>query len=260
MKIFIMTDMECVSGITTDAYLDSASPAYQITRRNLTRDINAVAAGCFEGGASEVHVQDGHGAPNNIVLDDLDPRVKLAQGNIEAWCWLDRSFDATMLVGQHAKAGTLHAFLEHTQSSKTVFDFSVNGVSLGETGQWALIAGHHNVPVTFLSGDDAACQEAQELLPGITTVSVGKAIGRQRLAAYHPEHVHARMREKAAEAVRSSAVKPYFLPGPYTVRLTLQRSDMADATCRLKPHKTRIDGRTVEMHVESLEEIMSIFV
>ncbi|MBT3294505.1 MAG: hypothetical protein HN919_05935 [Verrucomicrobia bacterium] len=105
MKIFIMTDMECVSGITTDAYLDATSPYYQITRRNLTRDINAVAAGCFDGGADQVHVQDGHGVPNNIVLDDLDPRITLAHGNPANWCWLDSSFDATMLIGQHAREG-----------------------------------------------------------------------------------------------------------------------------------------------------------
>ncbi|MBT3294506.1 MAG: hypothetical protein HN919_05930 [Verrucomicrobia bacterium] len=67
------------------------------------------------------------------------------------------------------------------------------------------------------------------------------------------------MREKAAEAVRESTVQPYSLPAPYTIRLTLQRSDIADASCRFSSHKTRVDGRTLEVCVESLDEMMSIF-
>ena len=66
MKIFIMTDMECVSGLTSNVYLDMSSPRYEITRQNLTKDINAAVEGSFKAGADEVEVRDGHGVPSNI--------------------------------------------------------------------------------------------------------------------------------------------------------------------------------------------------
>jgi D-amino peptidase len=262
MKIFIMTDMECVSGITMEDNLNASSPHYQDTRAGLTGDVNAAVEGCFRGGATAVVVKDAHGLPGNLILDDLDPRVQLVPADPANWSGLDASVDATLMLGQHAKAGTMNAFLDHTQSSASIFDFTANGTSLGEMGQWALMAGHFNVPVIMLAGDDAACREAAALLPRIRTVSVGTAGGRLHMAARPRSAVRPEITAAVAAALadRAGWPAPYKLKTPLTVRVTFHRTDMADRACRLRFDRTRIDGRTVEMKVNSAMEILGIFV
>lgn len=38
-------------------------------------------------------------------------------------------------------------------------------------------AASHHVPVLFLSGDEEICRQAQELIPGITTVETKHGVG-----------------------------------------------------------------------------------
>lgn len=77
---------------------------------------------------------------------------------------IDKSFDAVIFIGYHAKAGTPNAILEHTMSSRNITDVSINGISLPEAGINALIAGYYDVPVVFLSGELAVCHQIKELL------------------------------------------------------------------------------------------------
>lgn len=259
MKIVIMTDMECVSGITFHEYLDRKGAFFEETRRSFTRDVNAAAEGCFAAGAYEVLVRLGHG-PECVVMDMLDERVQIVGEPIDNWSGLDASIDATLMIGQHAKAGTINGFLEHTQSGKTVFEHTINGRSLGEIGQWALMAGHFDIPLLFLAGDDAACREAEELLPGIRTVSVGAGTGRQKMAPRNQKQVWREMTANVEEAVKAMDVTPFRMDPPYVVRVTFTRTDEADRLCRLRGDRQRIDGRTVEMTVDSPMDILNIFV
>ena len=260
MKILIMTDLECVSGITTAAYMESGGPGLNVARRNLTLDINAAVEGCFKANASAVDVKLGHG-PDTTLLDMLDPRVQIVadRPGVNA---LNDTHDATMMLGQHAKAGTLNAFLEHTQCSRTVFEHRINGVELGEIGQWALMAGHFDIPVVFLAGDDAACREAEALLPGIRTASVGTASGRESMTPRHQRDVHSDITKRVEEAIRGlgkSTPAPYKLNPPYTVRIVFKHVQEADRLSRYRIDRRRLDGRTLEMTVESPLDILALF-
>ena len=61
MKVYIMTDMEGISGINIPEMVGRDNPQYAYGRWCLTKDVNASVAGAFEGGATEVIVNDGHG-------------------------------------------------------------------------------------------------------------------------------------------------------------------------------------------------------
>ena len=120
MKIMIMTDMECVSGLTCAEYIEGPRPLWEDARASLTGDINAAAEGCFQGGAKEVAIRLGHG-PDTVLLDKLDERITITGEKHNNFSGLDESYDATLMVGQHAKAGTMDAFLEHTQATGAIF-------------------------------------------------------------------------------------------------------------------------------------------
>ncbi len=44
-------------------------------------------------------------------------------------------------IGAHAMAGTTNGFLDHTMSSRSWYEYRVNGRLTGEQGMWALCAG-----------------------------------------------------------------------------------------------------------------------
>ena len=259
MKIYIITDMEGVSGICNEQQVQRDSPAYAEGRQLLIGDINAAVAGAFEGGATEVVVNDGHGGGFNLLLEQMDSRARYERpnGGLDMMPGLDATFAGLFCVGYHAMAGTLDGFLDHTQSSASWFNYSVNGRRTGELGQCGIWAGSYGVPVLLVTGDRAACEEARDFFGEIETVAVKEGIGRQHARCLHPEVARQAIRAGARRAMeRVGTVPPYRIEPPLTIRLEYYRSDMADAVAR-RPGTRRIDARTVEQVVDDPRLILS---
>ena len=256
MKIYIMTDLEGLSGVEYANYIPEESPFFQDARRYLMGDVNAAIAGCFDAGADQVVVKDGHYRGVNFILDRLDPRAVQDFAALQWTGVLDESSDATMMIGQHAMAGTLDGFLCHTMSSASWWEYSINGRPHGELGMWATIAGHYDVPLIFVAGDRAACDEARQFIEGITTVSVKQGRGRQRALCTPVTQAQAEIREGAKQAVKNIGnVKPYKIDLPATVQLIYQRAEMADEAAS-RPQVERVDARTIRRTAESALDIM----
>jgi D-amino peptidase len=125
-------------------------------------------------------------------------------------------------VGQHAKAGTPYSHITHTQWFGFA-DLAVNGVSIGEYGQFALCAMELGVPTILTCGEEAFAREAEALTPGVVTVSVkrgllpdglddldAEAYGKAKLSAVHLAPARARqlIRAGALKAIRKLKTKP----------------------------------------------------
>jgi D-amino peptidase len=256
MKVYIMTDLEGVSGAACDQFMDRSLPWYRDACRFLMGDVNAAIAGAFDGGATEVWARDGHGTGHNFIMDLLDPRAIHEQRYFGGWYGsLDESFDAAFFVGAHAMAGTQTAFLDHTQSSRAIFEFKVNGRPMGEQGQWGLGCGHFDIPVVLVTGDEAACAEAREFFPGCQTVAVKRAVCRNRASCYPVEKAQQQIRAAAAAALKNvAAVKPMKVDAPIVCEQTYYRTDMADGAER--GGKERIGPRTVRKTVEKQTDVV----
>jgi D-amino peptidase len=242
MRVYIMTDLEGVAGVLNFAdWCLPESRYYELAKELLTREVNAAVDGFFAGGATAIMVADGHGAGAiNPVL--LDTRVELMRGFAMGWPFLlDEGYDAVAWVGQHAKSGTAFAHLAHTQWFNYL-DLSVNGVSIGEFGQFALCASELGVRSIFLSGDRAGCAEAQALVPGIETVEVkrgttpgtGDELDAQAYRARntgavhrHPEAARAAIRAGAERAILRAKIESFGLipPQPPFERTARFRAD-----------------------------------
>ncbi|MDP8218039.1 MAG: M55 family metallopeptidase [Candidatus Theseobacter exili] len=174
MKIYIMTDLEGVAGVLDfDNWCSPDSRYYELAKEFLTLEVNAAVDGFLKGGATEIIVADGHG-PGGINPKLLDQRAKLMRGWPTVWpLLLDKTYDFVACVGQHAKAGTEYAHIAHTQDSGYL-DLSINGISIGEFGQFAMCASELEIRSIFASGDEALIKEAKTLVPGIETVAVKK--------------------------------------------------------------------------------------
>jgi D-amino peptidase len=232
LKILISVDMEGITGIVSaDECNRRVSDDYQYFRKIMTLEANAAVEGALAGGATEIVVRDAHDTGRNILPDLLHKNARLLRdwsfGPKEMMEGIDETFGAAVFIGYHASAGTPNAILEHTWSGR-ITDFKINGVSLPEAGLNALIAGHFNVPVVFISGDQAVCDQVRGLLGEIESVAVKKGIGAATLSL-HPEVSGQLIKEGVERALRNlGKCKPYRLTPPYKLVLTLKDEKMVD--------------------------------
>jgi D-amino peptidase len=241
MKIYVMTDMEGSAGIpSAEGYIQPQDRWYEMARELVTLETSAAVQGCLDGGATEVLVVDGHGAGAiNPLL--LHPEARLLFGRPVGYPFgCDESFDAAMMVGQHAKSNTDGGHLSHT-GCFTVEEDSINGVSVGEMGANMLFAAYFGVPTVLVAGDVAATQEALALVPNIEVAAVKEGLKRgpaagltgkenelHNGAAIHLHPVKARelIRERARRAVeRVAEIKPFWLEPPYRRVMTMRKTD-----------------------------------
>jgi D-amino peptidase len=217
--------MEGITGVVNWEEVGRTGKDYDYFRRLMSHEANAAVLGAFDAGASEVVVRDSHGSARNILPDLLDTRAKLIRdwsgGPKSMMEGIDESFDAVVFIGYHAKAGTPDALLEHTTSGN-VLDFNVNGTSYPEAGYNALIAGIYGVPVVFVAGDQAICDQVRGFLGNVAVFATKEGIG-AAAENLHPEVSKREIRAGVAEAIRNrSQYRPFRLEAPYTLVLQLK--------------------------------------
>jgi len=252
MKIYITTDMEAVAGVVTLPEYCLSGPSnkygrseggkyYEHARELATREVNAAVEGLLEGGATEVFVRDAHGHVGlNASLIHPEARILTGKGQVPPW-GLDESFDAMVMLGQHAKAHTDGGHLCHSGS----FDrdeWLLNGESFGEIALIMIVAGCFDMPVAMISGDVAGCLEARQLVPSIVTVPViegqkrgsTKGMPLQEAIDFNVAAIHVSP-QKAREMIRAGArqvpgkagkVERFWIEPPYEmVRVPRPRED-----------------------------------
>ena len=253
MRIFIISDMEGVAGITKWAQVDSAEALYEEGRRLYTEEINAAARGAFAAGAGEVVAMDCHGAGgdssfNSLIPDRLDERLEFVVQRewTEYTELLEQGCDAALLVGMHAMAGTPDGGLNHTVSSTHWRSLRFNGVEVGELGINAALCGQFGCPVLLVTGDEAVCREGVSLLgEGLRGVAVKRSLGRFSARHKTPARARQMIEQGAREALRDlSAVAPWDPGRPSEITIELAASDHAEQF-RFRPEVEVVDSRTI---------------
>jgi len=237
MKFCIVTDMEGLAGVDhwEQCYaVDDAAPPYVHGLAQLAADTNATIAGCFDAGATEVCVWDGHGRNRQQAFTrvGLDPRARSARlvpGAPLLLEGLDATVAGVFMVGQHAMAGTWHGFLDHTQCPREICRFQIDGTEHGEMSQFALYAGAMGVPLLHVSGDEALCAEARRLFPWVETTPTKRGTGWATCDLYPTDAVRARIRADVAAAIRGrAAARPWQPPLPAEISVEYAWSELAD--------------------------------
>ena len=262
MKVLIGTDIEGVAGVVSFAsHTKDYAKYYEDSKKLLTAEVNAAINGLLDAGADEFLVLDGHG-PGAIHFETLHEKAQLLHGRPLGPIGLRRKiyaeYDVCVMIGQHAMAGVQTANLNHTQSSDTIDYVKLNGNKIGEIAQFALSMGALGIPLIFLSGDKAACEEAEDLLENIATVSVKEGVGRNSAISLSAISSRAKIRAGIADALKSFAKNPpapFRLDGPYVLEKRFFHTDTADALCN-DPRYKRIDAQTVQISSENILDII----
>jgi len=256
MKVYIFVDMEGISGISGSDFISSDKRLYAEARRYYTWDVNACIQGCFQGGAKGVIVRDGHGSGNHILWDELDGRAELVQGDSggQRFPGID-DCKALILLGYHAMAGTKGALLEHSYSSADIQNLWLNGRRTGEIGIDASIAAEHGVPTVLVTGDDYACREAGEWIPGVMTCIVKWGLACQGARLLSKDEAHRRISEAASSSVSKASSIP-LVKVSHPVKLRKEVVERGSIPGGARPDIAILDGRTFEITAESVEQAL----
>ena len=263
LKVFISVDMEGITGVVNVDDATRGGKDYDYFRQTMTREANAAIEGALAAGATEIVVRDSHGTALNLLPEMLNRNSKLlrdwSEGPMYMMEGIDESYDAAVFIGYHARAGTRNGVLDHT-SSGNVVDVKINGISMPETGYNALMAGYHGVPVVFVAGDKAVCDQAEELLGHVETVAVKEGIGAAALNL-HPEEARDRIRAGVERALRSlDDYDPYKLEAPYTLVLTLKTEQNIYRGAALYPGARRTGDWELTYEADDVMEIIRAYV
>lgn len=261
MKIYIETDLEGISGIVSRKQAwDIESREYlEQSRYYLMKEVNAAIDSVYEMGADYVIVNDCHKFGFNMILEEMDPRPEYIQGGPrnKLLYGLDETFDAMILIGFHAMAGTSPALFDHTMNANEWMNYWINGIKMGEIGQLCVMAGYYDVPVIFVSGDQAAADEAKELLGEVETVAVKKAFSRHGAQLLHPATARKLIQEGIKKAMSNiKCFKPYKISLPAEIKVELMNTELAQML--EERGVTRIDSKTVIRTVNRIEDIVRL--
>ncbi|MCL6518506.1 MAG: M55 family metallopeptidase [Armatimonadetes bacterium] len=256
MKIYISVDIEGITGLVHFHQYSAESGQQYDMRLQMTREANAAVAGAFEGGATEVLVNDAHGTQKNLIPFELDKRARLILGNTKPLSMMqgiDESFDGAFFVGYHGGAG-MQAVCSHTYTDY-VSEVRLNGQPAGEVMINAAVAGYFGVPVALVTGDSAVCNEALSILGAVETVAVKEPITRASAKSLHPEIACERIKAAAKSAVeRLSELEPFTLEPPIRLAISFTHAGCADRA-EIMPGSRRLDAVTVGYESEDFHNL-----
>jgi D-amino peptidase len=169
--------------------------------------------------------------------------------------------DGVIYVGYHARAGSPDGILDHTWSSSKVANVWLNDILVGEYGLNAAVAGHFDVPVLMVTGDQTVCTQTVELLGDLETVVLKHATGRYAAECLSPKIAQGMIEKAATQAVRKLARRkaptPFILEEPILLSVEFFNSAMADHAMRM-PEAER-DGTCITMSVPDMVTAYSAF-
>jgi len=234
MKIYISADIEGISGVVNGSHTSPQGYDYSRARKLMTDEVNAAIRGAKMAGATTILVNDSHGPMTNLLIEDLDEDAVLITGNrklLGMMEGIDTTYDAAFFIGYHGRHNTA-GVLAHSYYGIVISEIKVNGNVVGEFEFNALVAGYHDVPVVFVSGDDILSNQVKDFNPEIETLIVKKAISRYTAECIQPKKVHRLLEEKVQETLNNKlkSISISKAEGEVTLEVAFLNSGMAEAT------------------------------
>jgi len=258
LKIYISADMEGIAGVVTGEQLGPQGFEYARFREFMTQEVNAAIEGALSGGATQIVVSDSHGNGQNLLIEKLPSNVWIVRSwprPLGMMQGIDETFAGAIFIGYHTGTTNLQGVRAHTLSSARLTDVRLKGVSVSEAGINAAIAGHFNVPVIMVSGDDAVVKETTALLGNIEGAIVKYASGFHSARTMTPQAASVVVREKAQRAVqRLREFKPYKLNAPIELNVTFKNYRPSEVLSYLSIVE-RTDAHTIKFVGKDIIEV-----
>jgi D-amino peptidase len=261
MKVHISADMEGIAVLAHDDQTDQKGFDYGRMREIMTAEVEAAIRGAKDGGADEVLVCDAHDTGRNLLVEKMDEDFEVIQGapyELGMMAGISESFDASFQVGYHSMRHTHAGTLGHTYTY-SIAELKLNGVTVGETGLSAAIAGHFGVPLVFVSGDLHAITQAKRLVPGVVGVPTKEGVGVYGARSLTPRTAQEHIKKGAKQAMeKMHDIKPYVLKKPIQMEVVFEKPLMAQYASQI-PLVKRKDVSTVVYKARDIVEAFNLF-
>ena len=220
-KLFISADIEGTCGITAWEETDADGRGYDYFCKRMTAEVTAAIEGAENAGYTTT-VKDAHDSARNI-----DPMG------------LPRS--ATLIRGWARDLYCMMGGLDQDDYAAVAF------------------TGYHSEAVNAgnpLSRDEALCDYAKALIPGITTVVAKQGHG-SAVISRHPQVVCDEIREAVNAALSKEDLSDCYLPLPPYFELVVEYKDWNTAhKYSFYPGAESVDAKTVKFESDDYYEVM----
>lgn len=259
-NVFISFDMEGVGGLTSWQELRKDSPSLGQMRKLATWEVNAAIRGIRNGRSDigDILICDSHANGENLLIDELETGVYLVKGTPRNYYMVEginREFDIIFFIGYHAMMGTQKAGMDHSYSSRTIYNIKINGKLVGETEINAALAGYYKVPLGFVSGDDRLAKEVRRFFGKEVEIVVTKyGISRMAAKCRHPFDIQKEIELKTERAVKkANNLKPFSFHSPLHAEIDVINTLIADKIEPL-PGIKRSSGRKITFRAKNILE------
>ncbi|MCB9932007.1 MAG: M55 family metallopeptidase [Planctomycetes bacterium] len=260
MRIFISADMDGITGITHPDQMFEGRPGYLAGCEAMTADVNAAIEGALRAApGAEFVVADGHSQGRNLIIEQLHEAAALVCGPMhESSRPLSQAqgiegCELAFFVGYHAKAGTEGGLLAHTWAGPVIADVRLNGLSVGEVGINAAVAGHWDIPLGMVSGAHDLRPELEALNCGTLLAQTKQSYGRTAalcLGVQKSRAVIAGSAEAAVRALRNGKLMPFKPRLPVTMEVDTHRREQAQKAAEV-PDVKLTSERTIIVTTET---------
>jgi D-amino peptidase len=261
LKVHISVDMEGVAGTVTGDQLGPAGFEYGRFREFMTREAIAAVEAARAAGATEIVVADSHGNGENLLIEQFPTDIRV----IRSWprrlgmvAGIDDNVDAAIFIGYHAGTNNPTGVRAHTFSSANLTRVAVNGANMTE-GSWnAAIAGHFNVPIVMMSGDDAAIAEVRKVVGNIEAAETKRSLGFHSALTITPQASYQLIGQRARAALgRLAEFKPLKVQTPVTVDVSFKNYLPSEVLAYL-PLFERTDSHSIRFRAKDMVEASAI--
>ncbi|UJW30029.1 M55 family metallopeptidase [Saccharothrix sp. AJ9571] len=259
MRIMISADMEGATGVTWTDDVVPGTEQWQRFRRLFTGDVNAVAAGLADAGATDLLVNEAHSSQRNLLLEDLDPRARMLTGRhkpLSMMQGVDSGVDGVVFLGYHAGAGA-DGVLSHTYLENQITGVWLDGTHASEGRLNAALAAEYGVPVLLVTGDDKTCEDAAGYAPGAELVAVKECVSRYAAICLPPSRT-AEMQTEAARRAMARAGRGEPSSRGHRIEVEFDASHLAQATAVI-PTVEQVGVRRVGFDAPDMTEAMKAF-
>lgn len=259
MQVYITLDLEGVTTVTSLDQVVHGSPEFAATRILITQEINAAIEGALAAGVQRFLVNEGHGKHRNVIPGQLNPAARLLTGREKLLHYMhgiDPSWTAMFMIGYHAGPHDRQAVLSHAFH---VYDLKVNGRTFSEISLAMGLAGYYGVPTVLVTGDEAACRDARDMVPNMETVAVKEGISGVTAIHLHPGVAQEKIKAAAQRAIeRLAEIKPFVVPPPLVMDIQLYSTLMADMHDYI-PGCIRTGDRSVQFKADDFLSLFKLF-
>ncbi|MGH9383362.1 MAG: M55 family metallopeptidase [Vicinamibacterales bacterium] len=261
LKVHISVDMEGVAGTVTADQLGPAGFEYGRFREFMTREALAAVEAARAAGATEIVVADAHGNGENLLIEQFPQDIRV----IRSWprrlgmvAGIDDNVDAALFIGYHSGTNNPAGVRAHTFSSANLTRVALNGVNMTE-GSWnAAIAGHFDVPIVMMSGDDAAIAEVRKVVGGIEAAETKRSLGFHSALTITPQASYQLIGQRVRAALaRLTEFKPLKVQTPVSVDVSFKNYLPSEVLAYL-PLFERTDSHSIRFRAKDMVEASAI--